>query len=48
MRCSTSAATDAFQVAAALNAGCDAILTNDVGLRRVTELPILIVGDLEI
>ena len=39
---------DALQTAAALSAGCDAMLTNDVGLRRITELPILIVRDLEL
>ena len=39
---------DAFQVAAALNVGCDAMLTNDVALRRVNEIPILIVGELEV
>jgi predicted nucleic acid-binding protein len=37
---------DAFQVAAALTSGCDAFLTNDVALRRVTELRILVVGEL--
>jgi predicted nucleic acid-binding protein len=39
---------DAIQVATALTAGCDAILTNEVAIRRVSELPIVIVGDLEI
>jgi predicted nucleic acid-binding protein len=39
---------DAFQVAAALCAGCDAMLTNDVGLRRVNDIRILLVGDLEV
>jgi predicted nucleic acid-binding protein len=37
---------DALQVAAALTSGCDAFLTNDVALRRVTELRILAVGEL--
>ncbi|AFZ04610.1 MULTISPECIES: type II toxin-antitoxin system VapC family toxin [unclassified Calothrix] len=37
---------DALQVAAALTSGCDAFLTNDVALRRVTELRILVVGEL--
>jgi predicted nucleic acid-binding protein len=39
---------DAFQVAVALRAGCDAMLTNDGGLRRVNEIRILIVGELEV
>lgn len=38
--------TDAFQVACALKAGCDAFLTNDAQLRRVTEIRMLIVDDL--
>ncbi len=38
--------TDALQVASALAANCQAILTNDAGFRRVTELPILLVTDL--
>jgi predicted nucleic acid-binding protein len=29
--------TDAFQIAAALTAGCDAFLTNDAVLKRVSE-----------
>src|SRR5437879_1516939 len=32
---------DAFQLAAALASGCGALLTNDQGLKRVQELPIL-------
>ena len=39
---------DAFQVAAAVGTGCDAFLTNDASLNRVQELPILVVGDLEL
>jgi predicted nucleic acid-binding protein len=39
---------DAFQVAAALAAGGDAFLTNDLGLKRVTELPILVLDELEL
>ena len=42
------ALTDAFQVAVALGAGCDAILTNDLGMRRVTELTVLVLDDLEL
>jgi predicted nucleic acid-binding protein len=38
--------TDAFQVAVALMAGCDGFLTNDYGLRRVQEIPIVIVDEL--
>lgn len=37
---------DALQVATALNANCDAFLTNDDALKRVTELKVLVVGDL--
>ena len=39
---------DAFQVAAALAAGCDALLTNDLALKRVTELTILVLDELEL
>ncbi len=39
---------DALQVAAALGGGCDAFLTNDLGLRRVREVPILVLDDLEL
>ena len=38
---------DALQVAAAIHSGCDALLTNDFGIRRVTELRVLILDDLE-
>lgn len=38
---------DAFQVAAALAAGCDALLTNDHAFKRVTELAILVLDELE-
>jgi predicted nucleic acid-binding protein len=40
--------TDAFQIAAALAAGCQAILTNDLGMKRVTELAILVLDELEV
>jgi predicted nucleic acid-binding protein len=33
---------DALQVATAITAGCEAFLTGDKGLRRVTELPVLV------
>lgn len=36
---------DSFQLAVALNAGCDAFLTNDKTLRRVTELKVIILED---
>jgi predicted nucleic acid-binding protein len=39
---------DALQIAAALVSGCDAFLTNDVALQRVTELRVLVLGTLEI
>ncbi|MBF2014754.1 MAG: type II toxin-antitoxin system VapC family toxin [Rivularia sp. T60_A2020_040] len=39
---------DALQIAAALVAGCDAFLTNDTALMRVTELRILVLGALQI
>lgn len=38
--------TDAFQVAVALEAGCDAFLTNDRGLSRVVELLVIVLDDL--
>lgn len=37
---------DAIQVATALHAGADALLTNDTGLKRVAEITILILDDL--
>ena len=37
--------TDAFQVAVALAANCEAFLTNDAMLKRVTELQILVLDD---
>ena len=40
---------DALQMATALNAGCDAFLTNnDKHFRRVTDLPVLILNELEL
>jgi len=38
---------DALHVATALTAGCDAFLTNDLGLKRVQEVRILILDELE-
>jgi predicted nucleic acid-binding protein len=40
--------TDAFQIAAALAAGCDAFLTNDAALKRVSKLTILMLDELEV
>jgi predicted nucleic acid-binding protein len=39
---------DGFQFATAISSGCDAFLTNDKKLKRVTELPVLVVDDLMI
>ena len=38
---------DAFQVASALSVNCDVFLTNDKQLRRVTELRVLVLDDIE-
>jgi predicted nucleic acid-binding protein len=40
--------TDAFQVAAAFAAGSDAFLTNDAALKRVGELRVLVLEELEV
>jgi predicted nucleic acid-binding protein len=37
---------DALQVAVASQAGCEAFLTNDRALRRVTEINVLVLADL--
>jgi predicted nucleic acid-binding protein len=39
---------DAIQIAAALYSGCDAVLTNDLALRRIQEISVLILDDLEL
>jgi len=39
---------DALQVAVALHAGCDGFLTNDLGLKRVTEVRVLVLDELEL
>jgi predicted nucleic acid-binding protein len=39
---------DALQVAVAISAGCEAFLTNDVALKRVTELRVLPLVELEV
>ncbi len=38
---------DALQLACALTAGCDVFLTNDERLRRVSEISVLLVSELE-
>jgi predicted nucleic acid-binding protein len=38
---------DALHVATALTSGCDVFLTNDLGLKRVQEVRILILNELE-
>ena len=39
---------DALQLASAIEAGCEAFLTHDFGLRRITDIKILIVGEIEL
>jgi predicted nucleic acid-binding protein len=39
---------DALQIAAALSVGCQAFVTNDTGLLRVTDLKILLLDQLEL
>lgn len=39
---------DALHVATAVEAGCDAFLTNDLDLRRIVEIRVLILDDLEL
>jgi predicted nucleic acid-binding protein len=39
---------DALHIAAALDVGCDAFLTNDRGIQRVTEIAVWILEDIEI
>ena len=39
---------DALQVATALEAGCEAFLCNDMDLRRITELRVLVLDDLKL
>jgi predicted nucleic acid-binding protein len=38
---------DALQVATAISAGCGGFLTNDGQLRRVTELQVMVIGEME-
>lgn len=37
--------TDAFQLAIAIQAECDVFLTNDADLRRIKEIPILVLSE---
>ncbi len=39
---------DAMQLAAAISAGCQAVMTNDATMRRVTELRVLVLDELEL
>ncbi len=39
---------DALQIACALEAGCDAFCSNDIQLKRITEIPMLILTELTI
>lgn len=39
--------TDALQVAAAIAAGCQGFLTNDITLKRISELTVIVLEDLE-
>ncbi len=39
---------DALHVACAIDAGCDAFLTNDTAIKRVSEISILVLDDLEL
>ena len=39
---------DALHVATALETGCQAFLTNDMGLKRVSEIRVLVLDELEI
>jgi predicted nucleic acid-binding protein len=39
---------DAFQIAFAIDSGCQAMVSNDHSMRRITELPILVLDDLEL
>ena len=39
--------TDAFQLAIAIQTECDAFLTNDSDLKRVKEIPVLVLSEAE-
>lgn len=38
---------DSFQVAVALESGCDAFLTNDAALKRVAEIDVIVLDEVE-
>ncbi|MFA0763852.1 MAG: hypothetical protein XFASWVDF_001578, partial [Candidatus Fervidibacter sp.] len=38
----------ALQLATAIKAGCDAFLTNDATLKKVTELKVLVLSELQL
>lgn len=40
--------TDAIQIATAINAKCDGFLTNDIQLKRVTEIEIIVIKEFEV
>lgn len=40
--------SEAIQIATAIHVGCEAILTNDLKLQRVTELQVLALNDLTV
>jgi predicted nucleic acid-binding protein len=39
---------DALHVAAGIDARCDAFLTNDTGMKHVTEIAVLVLDELEL
>jgi predicted nucleic acid-binding protein len=39
---------NALHIATAIDSGCDAFLTNDLDIRRVTEIRVLVLDDLEL
>ena len=39
---------DALHIASAIESGCQALLTNDLGIKRVTELRVLVLDELEL
>lgn len=40
--------TDAFQLAVSVQSGCDAFLTNDSDLKRIQEIPVLVLSAVEV
>jgi predicted nucleic acid-binding protein len=39
---------DSIQISTAIVSGCDAFLTNDIALRKVTEIRAIVVSELEV